>query len=50
MLRDGRWVPTFPNAKYLFSRTENEIGDPIAIPRPRPTRNATGPIATACCR
>ncbi len=21
-LRDGRWVPTFPNAKYLFSRTE----------------------------
>jgi glyoxylase-like metal-dependent hydrolase (beta-lactamase superfamily II) len=28
MLVDGRWVPTFPNAKYLFSRTENEIGDP----------------------
>src|SRR5215470_5376957 len=23
-LRDGRWVPTFPNAKYLFSRAENE--------------------------
>jgi hypothetical protein len=23
-----RWVPTFPNAKYLFSRAENEIGDP----------------------
>ncbi len=23
-LRDGRWVPTFPNAKYLFSRTEFE--------------------------
>ena len=22
-LRDGRWVPTFPNAKYLFSREEN---------------------------
>ena len=21
--RDGRWVPTFPNAKYLFSRKEN---------------------------
>lgn len=21
-LRDGRWVPTFPNAKYLFSRVE----------------------------
>jgi len=23
MLSDGRWVPTFPNAKYLFSRTDN---------------------------
>jgi len=32
MLRDGRWVPTFPNAKYLFSRTENEIGDPRRNP------------------
>ena len=21
-LRDGRWVPTFPNAKYLFHKTE----------------------------
>ena len=21
-LRDGRWVPTFPNAKYIFARTE----------------------------
>jgi glyoxylase-like metal-dependent hydrolase (beta-lactamase superfamily II) len=27
-LKGGQWVPTFPNAKYLFSRTENEIGDP----------------------
>jgi glyoxylase-like metal-dependent hydrolase (beta-lactamase superfamily II) len=23
-LADGRWVPTFPNAKYLFARTEFE--------------------------
>ena len=23
-LEDGRWVPTFPNAKYLFHRTEFE--------------------------
>jgi len=23
-LVDGRWVPTFPNARYVFSRTENE--------------------------
>ena len=28
MLRDGRWVPTFPNAKYIFSRLEHDLGDP----------------------
>ena len=28
VLRDGRWVPTFPNAKYLFSRKENDFWDP----------------------
>jgi glyoxylase-like metal-dependent hydrolase (beta-lactamase superfamily II) len=27
MLRDGRWVPTFPNAKYLFSRIEDAYWD-----------------------
>jgi glyoxylase-like metal-dependent hydrolase (beta-lactamase superfamily II) len=32
MLRDGRWVPTFPNARYLFSRAENEHGDPRRNP------------------
>ena len=32
MLRDGRWVPTFPNARYLFSRVENEHGDPRRNP------------------
>jgi len=31
--RDGRWVPTFPNARYLFSRAENEYGDPRRNPR-----------------
>jgi len=31
-LVDGRWVPTFPNARYLFSRIENEIGDPRRNP------------------
>jgi glyoxylase-like metal-dependent hydrolase (beta-lactamase superfamily II) len=31
-LQDGRWVPTFPNAKYLFSRVENEWGDPRRNP------------------
>jgi glyoxylase-like metal-dependent hydrolase (beta-lactamase superfamily II) len=28
VLRDGRWVPTFPNARYLFSRIENDFWDP----------------------
>jgi glyoxylase-like metal-dependent hydrolase (beta-lactamase superfamily II) len=32
MLHDGRWVPTFPNAKYLFSRIENDWGDPRRNP------------------
>ena len=27
-LDNGRWVPTFPNAKYLFSRKEYEQWDP----------------------
>lgn len=27
-LLDGRWVPTFPNAKYVFSRREYEFWDP----------------------
>src|SRR3954466_14190427 len=26
-LRDGRWVPTFPNAKYLFSHTDDAFWD-----------------------
>ena len=25
VLRDGRWVPTFPNAKYIFHRTEYAV-------------------------
>lgn len=31
-LRDGRWVPTFPNATYLFSRVENDYWDPVQHP------------------
>jgi len=27
VLRDGRWVPTFPNAKYLLSRTDDTYWD-----------------------
>ncbi len=32
MLRDGRWVPTFPRAKYIFSRVEAEYWDPSLNP------------------
>ena len=38
-LLDGRWVPTFPNAKYIFSRNEFELwavryekGDTVPVP------------------
>lgn len=31
-LKDGRWVPTFPNAKYLFSKKENDYWDPRQNP------------------
>ena len=35
-LQDGRWVPTFPNAKYLFSKKELDVftahDDPAATP------------------
>jgi glyoxylase-like metal-dependent hydrolase (beta-lactamase superfamily II) len=27
-LHNGRWVPTFPNAKYVFSRTDRDYFDP----------------------
>ncbi|MDP6708917.1 MAG: MBL fold metallo-hydrolase [Alphaproteobacteria bacterium] len=29
-LVDGRWVPTFPNAKYVFSQTEYDFWEPKA--------------------
>jgi glyoxylase-like metal-dependent hydrolase (beta-lactamase superfamily II) len=31
--KDGEWVPTFPNAKYIISRAENEYGDPRRNPK-----------------
>ena len=31
-LVDGRWVPTFPNAKYVFSRVERDHWDPARNP------------------
>lgn len=27
-LQDGRWIPTFPNARYLFSRLEHDRWNP----------------------
>jgi glyoxylase-like metal-dependent hydrolase (beta-lactamase superfamily II) len=27
-LEDGRWVPTFPNAKYVFSKIDRDFFDP----------------------
>jgi glyoxylase-like metal-dependent hydrolase (beta-lactamase superfamily II) len=33
----GRWVPTFPNAQYLFSRIDRDYWDPRG-PGPRPTQ------------
>ena len=36
---DGRWVPTFPNAKYVFSRVEREYWDP-AVNKALPPVNA----------
>ena len=36
VLEDGRWVPTFPRARYLFSRIEYEHS--VAHPDPSPIR------------
>ncbi|MCE3284378.1 MAG: fold metallo-hydrolase [Steroidobacteraceae bacterium] len=35
-LHEGRWLPTFPNARYLFSAIERDYWDPRG-PGPRPT-------------
>ncbi len=32
-LVDGRWVPTFPNARYVISRAEVEWGEQAGIPQ-----------------
>lgn len=34
MLRDGRWVPTFPRARYLFARVEYEHWSKNPDPNP----------------
>jgi glyoxylase-like metal-dependent hydrolase (beta-lactamase superfamily II) len=35
-LRDGRWVPTFPNAKYIFSQLEWESFEALHRSKPQP--------------
>ena len=35
-LRDGRWVPTFPNAKYIFARTEWQAFEAEHAKHPQP--------------
>jgi glyoxylase-like metal-dependent hydrolase (beta-lactamase superfamily II) len=35
-LRDGRWVPTFPNAKYIFARREWESFEAFHRQTPQP--------------
>jgi len=35
-LRDGRWVPTFPNAKYIFSGLEWESFEALHRSKPQP--------------
>jgi glyoxylase-like metal-dependent hydrolase (beta-lactamase superfamily II) len=36
-LVDGRWVPTFPNARYVFSRKELEVWEREHTKSPRPS-------------
>jgi len=48
-LLDGRWVPTFPNARHVFSRVEQAYNEALADGRPlegeaRPSL-ALGPVA-----
>ena len=45
-LLDGRWVPTFPNARYLFARQDGSTGsNPNCAPGTLPIRT----MRTACC-
>ena len=47
-LENGRWVPTFPNAKYLFSKKEYEYWDSVHRETPLdPMRDSVLPIIDA---
>ena len=52
MLVDGRWVPTFPNARYLFGRVEYDHWnsarhEPTAIPGTISFDDSVRPVAEA---
>ncbi len=47
-LLDGRWVPTFPNAKYVFSKVERNHWDPARNAGLAPARRRSS--STPCCR
>lgn len=42
-LVDGRWVPTFPRAKYIFSKTDRDFWNPALNPMELTT--GAGPLA-----
>jgi len=46
MLRDGRWVPTFPNAKYIFHKNEYAFWEAAT----RRGANPPGNVWTYNCR
>jgi glyoxylase-like metal-dependent hydrolase (beta-lactamase superfamily II) len=51
-LVDGRWIPTFPNAKYIFSRNEYELWESRhengeAVPVPLVYEDSVLPIVEA---
>lgn len=53
-LDNGRWVPTFPNARYLMSRVDNEYyaaaaSDPATKPLTRHTYNDSVLPVIECC-
>lgn len=43
VLRDGRWVPTFPKAKYIFHRREYAAWEAATKGGPTPYGNAPAP-------
>ena len=46
LLRDGKWVPTFPNAKYIFHKGEYDFWDKMT----KEGKNPPGNVWTYNCR